>query len=128
MSGCPGIFFNLSKNDVANYRNYQEAVGFKFRYFSTEMFKNGEIKLLAIDGVAPTVENIRNVTYPFIADCCIITIKPRSENVRKIVNFMPSPAGKELIAKQVMLQYCGNDFSLVANACGKRYIAEKLWI
>ena len=33
MSGCPGIFFNLSKNDVANYRNYQEAVGFKFRYF-----------------------------------------------------------------------------------------------
>ena len=86
-------------NDVAGYRNYQEAIGFTFRYFSTEMFKNGEIKLLSIDGIAPTVENIRNGTYPFIADCCIITVRPRSENVRKIVDFMFSPAGKELIVK-----------------------------
>ena len=86
-------------NDVAGYRNYQEAIGFTFRYFSTEMFRNGEIKLLAIDGIAPTVENIRNGTYPFIADCCIITVKPRDENIQKIVDFMFSPAGKELIEK-----------------------------
>ena len=86
-------------NDVARYRNYRESVGFSFRYFSTEMFKNGEIKLLAIDGIAPTVENIRNGTYPFIADCCIITVTPRNENVRKIVDFMFSPSGKELIEK-----------------------------
>jgi phosphate transport system substrate-binding protein len=63
------------------------------------MFKNGEIKLRAIDGIAPTVENIRNGTYPFIADCCIITGTPRNENVRKIVDFMFSPSGKELIEK-----------------------------
>ncbi len=94
LSGMGGII-----NDVANYRNDQEALGFTFRYFSTEMFKNGEIKLLAIDGIAPTVENIRNGTYPFIADCCIITVKPRSKNVGKIVNFLFSPAGKELIEK-----------------------------
>ena len=86
-------------NDVANYRNYQEAIGFTFRYFSTEMFKNGEIKLLAIDGIAPTVENIRNGSYPFIAGCCIITVSPRSENIRKIVDFMFSPSGKELIER-----------------------------
>ena len=94
LGGMGGII-----NDVAGYRNYQEAMGFTFRYFSTEMFKNGEIKLLAIDGVAPTVENIRNGTYPFIADCCIITVKPRNENLQKIVDFMFSPAGKELIEK-----------------------------
>ena len=94
LGGMGGII-----NDVANYRNYQEAIGFTFRYFSTEMFKNGEIKLLAIDGIAPTVENIRNGSYPFIADCCIITVKPRSENVVKIVDFMFTPAGKELIEK-----------------------------
>ena len=94
LGGMGGII-----NDVANYRNYQEAIGFTFRYFSTEMFKNGEIKLLAIDGIAPTVENIRKGTYPFIADCCIITVKPRNENIRKIVDFMFTPAGKELIEK-----------------------------
>ena len=94
LGGMGGII-----NDVANYRNYHEALGFTFRYFSTEMFKNGEIKLLAIDGIAPTVENIRNGTYPFIADCCIITVKKRNENIRKIVDFMFSSAGKELIEK-----------------------------
>ena len=94
LGGMGGII-----NDVAGYRNYQEAIGFSFRFFSTEMFRNGEIKLLSIDGVEPTVENIRNGRYPFIADCCIITVKPRDENVRKIVNFMFSPAGQELIEK-----------------------------
>ena len=63
------------------------------------MFKNGEIKLLAIDGIEPTVENIRNGSYPFIADCCIITVKPRTENLKKIVDFMFSPAGRELVEK-----------------------------
>ncbi|MBQ4107222.1 MAG: substrate-binding domain-containing protein [Lentisphaeria bacterium] len=86
-------------NDVAGYRNYQEAIGFTFRFFSTEMFRNGDIKLLSIDGIAPTVENIRNGTYPFIADCCIITVKERSENVRRIVDFMFSPAGRDLVEK-----------------------------
>ncbi|MBO5822543.1 MAG: substrate-binding domain-containing protein [Lentisphaeria bacterium] len=94
LGGMGGII-----NDVAGYRNYQEAIGFTFRYFSTEMFRNGEIKLLAIDGIAPTMENIRNGTYPFIADCCIITVKPRDENIKKIVDFMFSPHGKELIEK-----------------------------
>ena len=94
LGGMGGII-----NDVAGYRNYQEAVGFTFRYFSTEMFKNGEIKLLAIDGVEPTVENIRNGSYPFIADCCMITVKPRTENIKKIVDFILSPAGRELVEK-----------------------------
>lgn len=94
LGGMGGII-----NDVAGYRNYQEALGFTFRYFSTEMFKNGEIKLLSIDGVAPTVENIRNGTYPFITDCCIITLQPRGENIRKIVDFIFSPAGRELVTK-----------------------------
>lgn len=94
LGGMGGII-----NDVAGYRNYQEAIGFSFRYFSTEMFQNGEIKLLSVDGIAPTKENIRNGTYPFIADCCIITVKPRNDAIRKIVEFMFSPAGQELIEK-----------------------------
>lgn len=94
LGGMGGII-----NDVANYRNYRAALGFTFRYFSMEMFKNGEIKLLAIDGVEPTLENIRNRSYPFIAPCCIITVKPRTENIKKIVDFMLSPTGRELIEK-----------------------------
>ena len=86
-------------NDVASYRNSGDAIGFTFRYFSTEMFRNGGIKLLSIDGIEPSPENIRNGSYPFLTDCCVITCRPRSENTKKIVDFLFSPAGQELIRK-----------------------------
>ena len=84
-------------NDTANYRNYRAALGFSFRYYSTELLRNDQIKLLSIDGVAPTVENIRDGSYPLVATAYIVTVKPRSENVRKIVDFMLSPEGQRLV-------------------------------
>ncbi len=86
-------------NDTANYRNYRSALGFSFRYYSTELLKNNKIKLLAIDGVPPTVENIRNGSYPHIATAYIVTVRPRTPNIRKIVDFLCSPAGQELVEK-----------------------------
>jgi phosphate transport system substrate-binding protein len=86
-------------NDVAAYRNHHEAIGFSFRYFTEEMFKNGDIKLLSIDGIAPTIENIQNGSYPFLSDFGIITVRPHSENTQKLVDFFFSPAGQELIEK-----------------------------
>jgi|GEM_PF-590314 len=87
-------------NDVANYRNYNEALGFSFRFFASEMFRNDKIKFLTIDGVAPTRDNIRNGSYPFVTDVCIITVRPRDENTRKVVEFLlTTPEGRELVEK-----------------------------
>lgn len=49
---------------IAEYRNTHGAIGYAFRYYATQMHSNKEIKLLAINDVAPTVENIRNGSYP----------------------------------------------------------------
>ena len=84
-------------NDTANYRNYKAALGFSFRYYSTEMLRNNQIKLLSVDGVAPTVENIRNGSYPLVTTAYMVTKGPRSGNVRKIVDFMLSPEGQKLV-------------------------------
>ncbi|MBP5585043.1 MAG: substrate-binding domain-containing protein [Lentisphaeria bacterium] len=84
-------------NDTANYRNYKASLGFSFRYYSTELLRNDQIKLLSIDGIAPTVENIRNGTYPLVATAYMVTVRPRSENTRKIVDFMLSPEGQKLV-------------------------------
>lgn len=86
-------------NATASYRNYNAAIGFSFRYYATEMLKNKQIKFLSIDGVAPTVENIRNGSYPFVTTAYMVTAQPRTENVRKIINFMRSPEGRDLIEK-----------------------------
>jgi phosphate transport system substrate-binding protein len=84
-------------NDTANYRNYKAALGFSFRYYSTEMLRNNQIKLLSVDGVAPTVENIRNGSYPHVATVYMVSARPRSNNTRKIVDFMLSPEGQKLV-------------------------------
>jgi phosphate transport system substrate-binding protein len=84
-------------NDTANYRNYNAALGFSFRYYSTEMLRNNQIKLLSVDGVAPTVENIRNGSYPLVATVYMVTKGPRSANVRRIVDYMLSPEGQKLV-------------------------------
>jgi len=86
-------------NAVADYRNSPEALGFSFRFFATEMFRSEGIKLLSLDGAAPTRENIRNGSYPFVTDVCIVTVRPRDENTRRIVDFLLSPAGCELVEK-----------------------------
>ena len=84
-------------NDTANYRNYNAALGFSFRYYSTEMLRNNQIKLLSVDGVAPTVENIRSGAYPLVATVYMVSARPRSRNTQKIVNFMLSPEGQKLV-------------------------------
>lgn len=49
---------------VASYRNYRNAIGFSFRFYATEMVTSGDIRLLAVNGVTPTKETIRDGSYP----------------------------------------------------------------
>ena len=85
--------------DTADYRNFDEALGFSFRYYATEMVRNDKIKLLSINGIAPTSENIANGSYPFIATAYVITVKERTGNVQKFIDFMLSLQGREIIER-----------------------------
>ncbi len=92
-------------NDIANYRNYNAAIGFSFRYYATELLRNNQIKLLAIDGVKPTVENIRNGTYPLTTTAYMVTARPRTANTQKIIDFLTSPVGQQLVEETGYVPY-----------------------
>lgn len=94
LGGMGGII-----SDTADYRNHPGALGFSFRYYATELVRENKIKLLEIDGVAPTVENIRSGAYPFVETAYAITVRPRVGNVGKFIDFLVSPAGRDLIEK-----------------------------
>ncbi|MDR1795999.1 MAG: substrate-binding domain-containing protein [Clostridiales Family XIII bacterium] len=49
---------------VADFDNGTGSIGYTFLYYVDEMYKDENIKLLSIDGVAPTEENIRSGAYP----------------------------------------------------------------
>ncbi|MEH7391309.1 PstS family phosphate ABC transporter substrate-binding protein [Bacillus sp. JJ1474] len=83
---------------VADYRNYKNAIGFSFRFFATGMNPNPDIKLIAIDGIEPNPENISSGTYPFTASLYAISIKdnPKSTIV-PFLEWMQGPQGQEIV-------------------------------
>ena len=84
--------------DVADYRNYGNALGFSFRFYVEGLFRHDGVKLLNIDGIAPTIENIQNGTYPLIGEIVIISrADNRNPNVPRLTDWFLSPQGQELV-------------------------------
>ncbi|EDT2963576.1 PstS family phosphate ABC transporter substrate-binding protein [Salmonella enterica subsp. enterica] len=84
---------------VAAYQNTQPSIGYTFRYYATQMNKDisKNIKLLAINGVVPTVENIRNGTYPYIVEAYMVTREKHSPEAQKFVDWFLSPQGQSFV-------------------------------
>lgn len=82
---------------VADYRNAENAIGYSFRYYATAMNKHTDIRLLSIDGIAPTVENIRNGSYPFTVDVYIVTAGEPTNETKAMTDWFLSPQGQQLI-------------------------------
>jgi phosphate transport system substrate-binding protein len=85
---------------VADYRNYDNSIGFSFRFFATGMKKNSTIKLLSINGVEPNPENISSGRYPFTASLYAITVKENNKpTIKPFLEWMKGPQGQEIIEK-----------------------------
>ena len=91
--------------EVASYRNFRNAIGFSFRFYATEMVENGDIRLLALDGVEPTREAIREGTYPITETFYAVTAAPvgepareeRDQTVAAFLDWILSDQGQRLI-------------------------------
>ncbi|WP_391204751.1 PstS family phosphate ABC transporter substrate-binding protein [Psychrobacillus sp. L4] len=86
-------------NEVSKYKNYKNAIGYTFRFYSTEMVKNNQIKLLEIDDVAPTQETILSGAYPITSEFYIVTAGTENPNVEKLIEWILSPQGQGLVEK-----------------------------
>ncbi|PFG16360.1 phosphate ABC transporter substrate-binding protein (PhoT family) [Propionicimonas paludicola] len=84
-------------SSVADYRNSPGAIGYSFRWYATVMNAKAGLKLLSIDGVAPSVENIRNGSYPFTVEVHAVTAGTTNSNVPKLIDWVRSAEGQALI-------------------------------
>ncbi len=86
--------------EVADYKNKATSIGFSFRFYVEGIIKNPDIKMIAIDGITPTKDNIRNGTYPIIAPVYAVTYEGNSnENVARLIDWMLSEEGQYIIEK-----------------------------
>jgi phosphate transport system substrate-binding protein len=84
---------------VADYRNRKNALGYSFRWYVTTLFAHPDIRLLAIDGVEPTPENIRNNAYPFTVPLLAVTARPLSPQGTSLLTWIIGPEGQDLLER-----------------------------
>ena len=84
---------------VSAYQNHKNAIGYSFRFYCTALMKNFDVKLLAVNGIEPTVENIENGTYPLASSFYAVTRSDADENTRALVDWIRGPQGQALIEK-----------------------------
>ena len=85
---------------VSDYKSTTASIGFSFRYYVEGIIQNPNIKMISIDGVAPTVENIKNGSYPVVGPLYAVTYKGNdNENVDRLLEWVLSDEGQEIIEK-----------------------------
>ena len=83
---------------VADYKSKTNSIGFSFRYYVEGIIKNPDIKMISIDGTAPTSENIRNGSYPILTPIYAVTYKENQNgNVDKLLEWILSDEGQYII-------------------------------
>lgn len=92
---------------VASYRNYHNAIGFSFRFYAADMVSNGDIRLLAVNGVEPTKETIRNGSYPIASSFYAVTASRKgrpameewNEHAADFLQWILSEEGQTLVER-----------------------------
>ena len=84
---------------VAEYRDSVTSIGFTFKFFLTSMTANAEkVKMLAVNGIEPTKENIASQVYPYTTNLYAITVKGNEKStVRPFVEWMLGEQGQYII-------------------------------
>ena len=74
------------------------SIGFSFRYYMDGMVGNESVKMLSLNGVYPSAENIQNGTYPIIAKFyAIYRADNDNENIPVLIEWLLSEEGQTII-------------------------------
>lgn len=86
---------------ISDYNNKESAIGYSYYYYATTMYTKDSIKLLSVDGVQPTYDNIKNGLYSIQTAYYAVIRKDESENspARKLLEAMKSERGQN-VAKE----------------------------
>ncbi len=74
------------------------SIGFSFRYYVDGIVANDGIKMVSVDGVYPSKENITNGEYPLVNNFyAVYRADNKNENVQKMIEWMLSEEGQRIV-------------------------------
>ena len=74
------------------------AIGFSFRYYLDGMVGNEKVKMISLNGVYPSEENIKNRSYPVIAEFyAVYRADNENKNIPVLIDWILSDKGQSII-------------------------------
>ena len=74
------------------------SLGFSFRFYMDGIVENDSVKMLSLNGVYPSAENIQNRSYPVVAQFyAIYRADNENENIPALIEWLLSDEGQSLI-------------------------------
>jgi len=74
------------------------SIGFSFRYYMDGLVENDSVKMLSLNGIYPSAENIQNGSYPIIAEFyAIYRADNDNPNIPVLIDWLLSDEGQTLI-------------------------------
>ena len=83
---------------VGNFDGANNALGYSYLYYVDALYKSGSLKVLSIDGVAPTPENLRSGAYPYTVYYYAVYRKG-NETAERFVDWLTSEEGQACVAQ-----------------------------
>lgn len=101
-SGSQTMMEKFMENHMIKSRGifavFGASIGYSFRYYLSGMVANDKVKMLAVNGIYPDEDNIRNSRYPLTANFYVVYRKDNTNpNVGKLVDWLLSEEGQKLI-------------------------------
>lgn len=91
---------------MPDYSNVKNAIGYSYYYYAKTMYSLDTMKLLSINGIAPTYDNIQTGLYDMQTVYYAVIRKDESENsnTRKLLELMKSERGQNIVKEAGYVQ------------------------
>ncbi len=83
---------------IGNYDNSVNAIGYSYLYYVDSLYKSGSLKVLSVDGIPPTAENLQSGAYPFTVNYYAVYAKG-NETAARFADWLVSDEGQACVAQ-----------------------------
>jgi phosphate transport system substrate-binding protein len=85
-------------DEVSDYENALSSIGYTYKYYLDALYQDEDIKTIAIDGIAPTDENIISGAYPFTTEYVAVIRDGEQDGIAgRFLEWMLSGEGMDCI-------------------------------
>lgn len=89
---------------VGDYDNGPAALGYSYLYYVNDLYHVDAIKVLAVDGIAPTTDNLRSGAYPFTT-CYYAVYRKGDANAAAFAEWLQGSAGQSCVRQAGYIPY-----------------------